>query len=289
MGTTPAYDDAQSSFHEAFRADLFRILDALPLPNDGKILDVPCGNGFYAHRLAERVGPGGRLVAVDVCDDYLKQARERVAAFPDRAEVRPADAYHLPFADGTFDLVWSAQSLISLDPGPAVAEMFRVVRPGGAVAILEGDVFHNVLLSWPVDLETALPRAIQAASLERYGDAVKLAPARRLRRLLKNTGFHPIRRVTHPFDRAAPFDALSAAFLGHHFDDLRASAYPHLSPPQRAAFDRFTDAAGADSFLRRADAEFTCLNAVYVARRPQAAGGEGGLGRPSSRSMTTAS
>ena len=274
MGTTPVYDAEQSSFHEAFRADLFRILDALPLPNDAKTLDVPCGNGFYAQRLAERVGPGGKLVAVDVCDDYLRRARERLAGVADRVDVRPADAYHLPFDDGTFDLVWSAQSLISLDPGPAVREMFRVVKPGGAVAILEGDVFHDVLLAWPVDLETALPRAIQAASVERYGDAVKLAPARRLRRILKQAGFHPIRRATHSFDRAAPFDAPSAAFLRHHFDGLRATAYPHLPAADRATFDRLTAADGADSFFRRPDAEFTCLNAVYVARRPHPAGSD---------------
>jgi SAM-dependent methyltransferase len=285
MADTPDYDAAQRSFHEAFRPELFRILDALPLPPGGSVLDVPCGNGFYAHRLADRP-VCGRLVAVDACDEYLRQARERVG---EKGAVQKADAYRLPFADGAFDLVWSAQSLITLDPAPAVREMFRVVKPGGAVAILEGDVFHNVLLAWPVELETALPKAIRDESVRRYGDAAKLAPSRRLRLILKQSGFHPIRRATHSFDRAAPFDPPAASFLRHHFDQLRAVAYPHLSASNRATFDRLTDPGGAASFLRRADAEFACLNAVYVARRPaQDGGGDSGL-RASSRSITTAS
>lgn len=282
MGSTPDYDAAQRSFHEAFRPELFRILDALPLPPEGTVLDVPCGNGFYAQRLAER-SACGRVIAADACDEYLRQAREHARG----AEVRKVDAYQLPFSEGEFDLVWSAQSMITLDPAPAVREMFRVVKPGGAVAILEGDVFHNVLLAWPVDLEAALPQAIRADSVRRYGDAVKLAPARRLRRILKQCGFHPIRRTTHSFDRAAPFDPLAASFLRHHFAQLRASAYPQLSPSNQAAFDRLTNPDGADSFPRRADAEFACLNAVYVARRPLHDGGD--LARESSRSITTAS
>lgn len=285
MADTPEYDAAQNSFHEAFRPELFRILDALPLPHGGGVLDVPCGNGFYAQRLAER-GACGRLVAVDACDEYLRQAGERLGG---AGTVRKVDAYHLPFGDGEFDLVWSAQSLITLDPGPAVREMFRVVKPGGAVAILEGDVFHDVLLAWPVELETALPKAIRDESVRQYGDAVKLAPARRLRRILRQSGFHPIRRATHTFDRAAPFDPLAASFLRHHFDQLRAVAYPRLSSENRATFDRLTDPDGADSFLRRADAEFACLNAVYVARRPAQGGGGESDSRASSRSTSTAS
>jgi ubiquinone/menaquinone biosynthesis C-methylase UbiE len=283
MGTTPDYDAAQSSFHEAFRPELFRILDSLPLPPGGNVLDVPCGNGFYAQRLAERAACG-RLVAVDANDEYLRQTRERLG---EKATAQKVDAYQLPFADTEFDLVWSAQSLITLDPGPAVREMFRVVKPGGTLAILEGDVFHNVLLSWPVELEAALPKAIQTESVRQYGDAAKLAPARRLRRILKECGFHPIRRSTHSFDRAAPFDAITASFLGHHFDQLRAFAYPHLSAANQASFDRLTNPDDPVSFLRRADAEFACLNAVYVARRPAQAGGD--LPRASSRSITTAS
>jgi ubiquinone/menaquinone biosynthesis C-methylase UbiE len=192
--TTPDYDGYQSSFHEAFRPELYRVLDALPVWPGSRVLDVPCGNGFYTRRLAERL-TAGTLVAVDVDDVYLSRTRAAVAGTAAATEVRKADAYRLPYPDAAFDLVWCAQSLISLDPEPAVREMRRVTAADGTAAILEVDEFHHVLLPWPVELEAALPQAVHAASVQKYGDGAKLAPARRLRRVLRQAGFRSVRRM----------------------------------------------------------------------------------------------
>src|SRR5207248_8224395 len=103
-----------------------------------------------------------------------------------------ADAYKLPFDDDRFDLVWCAQSLISLrDPVEALKEMRRVVRPGGAVAILEDDQFHRVLVNWPVDLELDVQRAAAEATRARYGSRTGRSPARRLVRLFREAGLRP--------------------------------------------------------------------------------------------------
>lgn len=259
----PDYDAYQTSFHEAFRANLYGIVDALP--RGGEVIDVPCGSGFYLHRLAERLKPGGRLTAVDSNDEYLHIARAAVKAGKGAVEVRKADAYKLPFADAAFDLVWCAQSLISLDPDRAVREMFRVVRPDGGVAILEVDEFHRVLLPWPAELEAAIPRAVYEAGVRKYGDAIKLAPARKLRAVLKRAGFGSVRRVTYSFDRCAPFDPLTVTFLALHFEYLRSLVYEHLSVPMRKAFDHAIDPDTPDSLYRLPDAELVCINAVYLA------------------------
>lgn len=264
---TPDYDSYQSSFHEAFRLELYRILDALPVPAGGRVLDVPCGNGFYTRRLAEHFGETVRLTAVDASDAYLTEARETVAGDARAAvEFLKVDAYQLPFADAAFDLVWCAQSLISLDPEPAVREMHRVTKADGTTAVLEVDEFHHVLLPWPTELEAALPAAMHAASVQKYGDGMKLAPARQLRRVLKRCGFRSVRRVTHPIERVAPFDPPTAAFLKHHFRFLRSLVRPNLSAALQTAFDRLTDPDAADSLFRLPDVEMMCLNAVYLAR-----------------------
>lgn len=254
----PNYDAYQSSFHEAFRPELYAIIDALPV--GGRALDVPCGNGFYSHRLAERFT--GRLTAVDSNDEYLQSTRAAACS----AEVLNANAYELPFADGSFDLVWCAQSLISLDPGRAVRELFRVVKPDGLLAILEVDEFHRVLLPWPAELEAALPLALRAATVREYGDGNKTSPARHLRAVLKGAGFGSVRRVTYPFDRTAPFEAPTATFLGHHFEYLRAFVRPHLPHTLQETFDRVSSPDSGDS-LYRADVEMVCLNAVYLAQQ----------------------
>ncbi|QJW98384.1 class I SAM-dependent methyltransferase [Frigoriglobus tundricola] len=258
LKSVPHYDAYQSSFHEAFQPELYAIIDALP--KAGHAIDVPCGNGFYARRLAEHFGD--RLTAADSNDEYLRAARAAVGA---PVEVRKADAYELPFEAATFDLVWCAQSLISLAPERAVREMFRVVKPDGVVAILEVDEFHRVLLPWPTELEAALPLAVRAATVQRYGDGCKTSPARRLRGVLKEAGFRSVRRITYPFDRAAPFDPLTVAFLIRHFEYLRSLVYEHLLAPMRKTFDHVTDPDAADSLYRLPDAELICINAVYLA------------------------
>ena len=53
--TLPAYHETQSAFHEAFRPELYRCLDALPLLPSSRVLDVPCGDGFYAARALEQL------------------------------------------------------------------------------------------------------------------------------------------------------------------------------------------------------------------------------------------
>ena len=266
MASTAPDDACQLSFHDAFQAELYGIVDTLPIPQGGLVLDVPCGNGFYSRRLAERLGPEERLTAVDVSDQYLWCARAAVADSRTNVTVRKADAYKLPFADATFDLVWCAQSLISLDPDLAIREMFRVVKPDGIVAILEADEFHHVLLPWPAELEVALPAAVYAASVLKYGNGLKLAPSRKLRAALERAGFGLVCRVTHPFDRAAPFDRPTTAFLTNYFSYLRSFAYPLLPAPMQQIFDRVTDPDRSESMYRKPGIEVVCINAVYTAR-----------------------
>jgi ubiquinone/menaquinone biosynthesis C-methylase UbiE len=258
------YDAYQSSFHEAFRAELYEALDTLPIPPGGKVLDVPCGNGFYTRHLAEQLSTNGRLTAVDANEECLRLTRDAVKA--GAVDIGRADAYELPFRDATFDLVWCAQSLISLDPLRAVREMFRVIKPHGLVAILEVDEFHHVLLPWPAELEAALPAAVHAACVRKYGNGIKLAPTRKLRGVLNRAGFGTVRRITLAFDRAAPFDARTAAFLTHYLGHLKRLARPHLPTALRKAFDHATDPDDADSLYHRSDSEMVCINAVYLAR-----------------------
>ncbi len=261
----PDYDPFQSAYHEAFRPELYSLLDALPLPPGGHVIDLPCGNGFYTRRLAERLGPDQRLTAVDQCEAYLNDVREQVVALPGTVDVRRGDAYRLPFQDATFDLVWSAQSLISLDPNLAVREMYRICKPQGFVAILEVDQFHHVVLPWPAELEVALASATLKASIRKYGDGVKLSPARRLRPILRAAGFASIRRWNYPLERTAPFEHATHDFLERHFQSLRDFAYHELSQEMQSSFDRYTDSTSPVSLQRSADAELECMNVLYLA------------------------
>ena len=270
-GGLPDYDAHQEAFHRCFRDELHGAIDSLGLEPGLRVLDAPCGNGFYSRRLADRVSPGGGIVLVDGNTSYLDLARRSFADAPGSVAVEfvQADVYHLPFPDSSFNFVWCAQSLISLsDAVRALHELARVTTRSGCVAVLETDEFHHVLLPWPIELEISIQRGLARSAEKRYGSGSRLAPSRFLRRTLSLAGWTPERKVTFAADRHAPFYDRELAFLTRHLSHLAEMVRNDLPQSQRAEFDRLTDPDSEESFLHGSDLEFTCLNALHLARKP---------------------
>lgn len=102
-------------------------------------LDIGPGPGLLACELAERIGPTGRLVAIDTNPAMLAMTARRAEAqqMADRIELREADATALP-RDGTFDFVVASQVYEYVpDIALALTEAARVLRPGGRLAIID--------------------------------------------------------------------------------------------------------------------------------------------------------
>jgi ubiquinone/menaquinone biosynthesis C-methylase UbiE len=107
-------------------------LDWLDVPMGLRWLDVGCGNGAFTEALITRCAPAA-VTAIDPSDGQLEYARARPGA--KMAQFQLGDAQRLPFADSSFDVAVMAL-VISFVPDPvkAVAEMVRVVWPGGWTA-----------------------------------------------------------------------------------------------------------------------------------------------------------
>lgn len=104
-----------------------------------RVLDVGSGPGFLVSAIAETVGPSGLVCGVDISEPLLAVARSHCAHQP-WAEIRHGDATQLPYPNGSFDAAVSAQVLEYVaDVDAAVAELYRVIRPGARVAILDTD------------------------------------------------------------------------------------------------------------------------------------------------------
>jgi SAM-dependent methyltransferase len=113
-------------------------LDWLDVPANLRWLDVGCGNGAFTEVLIARCAPS-EVVAVDPSEGQIAFARTRPAA--KAADFRIGDAQALPFGDHSFDVAAMALVITFLsDPGKAVAEMARVVRPGGWAGTYMWDV-----------------------------------------------------------------------------------------------------------------------------------------------------
>lgn len=104
-----------------------------------RVLDVGCGTGDQLRIMAPLVAPGS-AVGVDLSATLIARARQRTGAEPGHVSFQVGDACELPFADGAFDRVVANQVLLHLaDPWRAVAEMRRVLAPGGLLSIGEWD------------------------------------------------------------------------------------------------------------------------------------------------------
>lgn len=265
----PDYDPALKAYHAAFEPELEAAISRYDLDSSAGVLDCPCGDGFYTKLFARHMR-GGTLVAADLSQAYLDQARRTVGAPPTDLALKfvKADAYRLPFDGASFELAWCAQSMISLnDPVAALREMARVLKPGGRLAVLETDEYHHVLLPWPVVLELAIQKAIREACVKRYGSGTKFAQSRKLRGQFLDAGLKPTGKRTVAADRVAPFGEAEREFLRHHFEHLRAVIEPELHARELAEFDRFTGEDQAESFLNSPDGEMTCLASVCHATK----------------------
>jgi demethylmenaquinone methyltransferase/2-methoxy-6-polyprenyl-1,4-benzoquinol methylase len=126
------------------------------LPRDGgHVLDVATGTGLVAEAL---LGRGFRVTGLDQSPGMLANARAR---FGGRVDLVEGSADELPFADASFDHLTFTYLLRYVDdPGATVAELARVVRPGGTIAMVEFGLPRGIsLLPWNVWVGVGLPLA----------------------------------------------------------------------------------------------------------------------------------
>jgi SAM-dependent methyltransferase len=127
-----------------------RLVRFAGISSGARVLDVGCGTGVVAIAAA-RVG--ARVEAIDLTPQLLERARENARIAKVNIEFREADAEDLPFRDGEFDIVVSQFAhMFAPRPEVAIAQMLRVLRPGGTIAFS----------TWPPEL--LVGRTMQLAS-----------------------------------------------------------------------------------------------------------------------------
>ncbi len=106
-----------------------------------RVLDVACGSGYPALAAATYVRPGGTVVATDISPEMVAVAAQRAKADGlDNVQFIEMDAEQLQFSDASFDAVTNAYGLMFCpDPARALAEIRRVLRPGGRMALAVWD------------------------------------------------------------------------------------------------------------------------------------------------------
>jgi SAM-dependent methyltransferase len=163
-------------------------LSRLAIPRDGTILDIGCGGGRTIAKLAAASG-SGVVHGLDHSPESVRVASAANAELIEagRVAIREGSVSHLPYANGTFDLVTAVETHFFWPDLPAdVREVLRVVKPGGTFAIV-AEVYRGA--------GTAFSRLA-----EKYGPkaGMKLLTPDEHQRLLSDAGFADVRVFTNP-------------------------------------------------------------------------------------------
>jgi arsenite methyltransferase len=155
-----------------------------PLPGE-RILDVGCGPGLLALELSVVVGDTGKVLGIDSSPSMIELAKQRCADL-DNVVLAQGDATDLAIDDNSMDVVCCTQVLLYVaEYEKALSEMFRVLKPGGRVLVLETDWRSTVLHS---NDEVLTEKVIEA--WDKAVPSPRL-PAR-LGRALRSAGFDAI-------------------------------------------------------------------------------------------------
>lgn len=144
------------------------LFDSLGLQPHAKVLDAGCGVGHVAMHLARK---GLSVVGIDVISNHLTWARQEIRAngLEKDVAVRLMDYQHLDgLADASFDGVYTMETLVhAMYPERALAEFFRVIKPGGSLALYEYDHpdFFAVSKDIPEDLRNSMIQINTRASM----------------------------------------------------------------------------------------------------------------------------
>jgi SAM-dependent methyltransferase len=195
------------------------VAKALDLQSDDDLLDVACGAGYFLARWASHVG---RVAGIDLSGPKVDLARQRLA---DRiaagtAEIVQGDAGALPWDDGRFSAVTCIDAFPLLpDPGRALVEMARVLRPGGRAVVETGGAPEG----------TGSHQARGLAGLYWAWDDGDM------RRMVEAAGFDDIQLRRFPIAGDHRYTNALLRRFGHDQDTLVVARKPTATPPTEVA------------------------------------------------------
>jgi SAM-dependent methyltransferase len=201
---------------DAWRPELEGLIGRLEPIGGSAVLDAGCGSGRVTGWLADWVGPRGLVCALDREPEALAVVADALGSIRDRhIEGWQGDLQHLPFDDDTFDAAWCSRVIGYVqDQTVALAELVRVVRPGGRIVVVTGDAARATFLPIDPALEARLRLAEQRAlAAGAWGEPIDIHTGRRLYALARALPVQRVEPVALLWERVAPLTDVEDRYL----------------------------------------------------------------------------
>jgi SAM-dependent methyltransferase len=198
-------------------------------------LEIGAGVGHWSRVLAPQLPPEATLIGIDREPQWVDEANRRSPS--PRFSYRHGDAMQLPFAEASFDFVTCQTVLIHLPDVPAaLAEMKRVLKPGGLLVVAEPNNLGSALAQVQTQSEADIDRALRLAKLQILCERGKAA---------LGLGFNSVGEKLPAMVKAAGFDELQV----YNSDHVTSLVPPYETAAERATVAQTLEWAGRDFFI----------------------------------------
>jgi arsenite methyltransferase len=250
---------------EAFRPEYETCLMMAGLETGWHVLDAGCGSGSFLPLLAGAVGKTGQVSAIDIAPDNVEVARSRIADWdpPCPVEVQHASILELPFPDNHFDAAWIANVFMYLTADElrtALAELHRVVRPGGLICAKEVD--GRLVNLYPTPYTNYAPLVAAMGAVFPGRDYARLLPF-----FYRDAGLEIVKQVTVPVERWSPLLPVDYQYLGSFLSTIASAARTlELDAEAQAFWDAQIDSRSSEAFVNQPDIAFITAQMVAIGR-----------------------
>lgn len=171
-----SYDSVSHLYEETFenikvRSDEFKWLEkSLSVLKPERILDIGCGNGSFLNQLSIYFSQG---IGVDASKGQIEQAKISKSG-NSKLEFTTIDGPNLPFPDNHFELVMSTLAFRYLDWDPCMAEILRVLKPGGRILILDMVAAPVKMRELPLFIKSKIKQVLQNWQNPKFAKALKI-------------------------------------------------------------------------------------------------------------------
>lgn len=203
-------------------------------PSSGQLtLDIGCGSGVVSRYLAE-LNPGAKVIGIDISGDRVQSAKELALKIPN-LEFLVGDIKSLEFKDSTFDNIvcrYVLEHLPANDQEFATRELFRVLKPGGSLWVVDADGFIVNLYPQPEFVQKTLSKVIESGAVDFY-------IGRKIRHLLISNGFEVPHEIRAMIGHDQNTIQEEIELMRQRFESARSFFISLLG--SKEAFDRFTN------------------------------------------------